>query len=172
MMRNRLDFKRLFTYVLFCCILSIISVDRLAAQAQAAPARAPAPAQSTSTLAIRITGFRNAHGKINIALYRDAVGFPSDRASAVAAQRLEINPQTMSATAVFKDLPQGVYAVSVFHDENLTGKMEFDALGIPRNGYGFSNNPETSYGPPTPDQARFTVNQAETTIEIKLIYLQ
>jgi uncharacterized protein (DUF2141 family) len=172
MMRNRLDFKRKFACFLLCCTLSIISVDRLAAQAQATPAPAPAPAQSTSTLAIRITGFRNAHGTIHIALFRDAKGFPSDPASAVAAQRLEINPQTMSATAVFKDLPQGVYAVSVFHDENLTGKMEFDAQGIPRNGYGFSNNPDSSYGPPTPDQAKFTVNQAETTIEIKLIYWQ
>lgn len=169
-MRSRLDFKRFIACFMLCCTLPMMSVDRLAAQAQAAPTPAPAPARSTSTLTIRITGFRNANGKINIALFRDAVGFPSDRASAVASQRLEINPQTMSATAVFKDLPQGVYAVSVFHDENLTGKMEFDAQGIPRNGYGFSNNPDSSYGPPTPDQARFTVNQAETTIEIKLTY--
>ncbi len=78
----------------------------------------------------------------------------------------------MSATAVFKDLPQGTYAVSVLHDENLIGKMEFDAQGIPLTGYGFSNNPVSSQGPPSPDQAKFTVNQAETTIEIKLIYWQ
>jgi uncharacterized protein (DUF2141 family) len=172
MMRNRLDFKRLFACLMLCCTLPMMSVDRLAAQAQAAPTPAPAPVRSTSTLTIRITGFRNAHGRINIALFRDAKGFPSEPASAVASQRLEINPQTMSATAVFKDLPQGVYAVSVFHDENLTGKMEFDAQGIPLNGYGFSNNPDSSYGPPTPDQAKFTVSQAETTIEIKLIYWQ
>jgi hypothetical protein len=36
------------------------------------------------------------------------------------------------------------YAVTVIHDENLTGKMEFDASGIPLKGCGFSNNPDTS----------------------------
>jgi uncharacterized protein (DUF2141 family) len=120
---------------------------------------------------VRITGFRNAKGRVNIALFRDAKGFPSEPGSAVAAQKLEIDPQTLTATAVFKDIPQGSYAVAVLHDENLTGKMEFDAQGIPLTGYGFSNNP-VSAGPPSPDQAKFTANQAETTIEIKLIYWQ
>ncbi len=167
-----LAFKRFATYSLLCCALLMISAGWLAAQTQAAPAPTPAPARSTSTLAVRITGFRNAKGKINIALFRNATGFPLDIASAAAAQRLEIDPQTASATAVFKDLPQGVYAVSVFHDENLTGKMEFDSQGVPQYGYGISNNPDTRQGPPVSDQAVFTVNQAETTIEIKLIYLQ
>jgi uncharacterized protein (DUF2141 family) len=50
--------------------------------------------------------------------------------------------------------------------------MEFDAQGIPQSGYGISNNPDTSQGPPTPEQANFKVNQAETAIEIKMVYWQ
>jgi uncharacterized protein (DUF2141 family) len=48
--------------------------------------------------------------------------------------------------------------------------MEFDSQGIPLSGYGLSNNPDTSQGPPTPEQAKFTVNQPECAIEIKMIY--
>jgi uncharacterized protein (DUF2141 family) len=37
-------------------------------------------------------------------------------------------------------------------------------------GYGASNNPEKRMGPPDPSEAKFTLNQQKTTIEIKLIY--
>jgi uncharacterized protein (DUF2141 family) len=131
---------------------------------------APAPEQAVSNLTIKITGIRNAKGRINFVLFKDGKGFPIDIASAVAAQRIEIDPQTLSATAVIKNLPQGNYAAAVLHDENLTGKMDFDAQGIPQEGYGISNNPDTTQGPPTPEDAKFVVNQPESAIEIKMTY--
>jgi uncharacterized protein (DUF2141 family) len=144
---------------LLVCVLLTLPAGWLVAQTQA-----------KSTLNVHITCFRNAKGRISIALYRDGKGFPSDSSNAVASQRLEIDPQTMTATAVFKNLPQGAYAASVFHDEFMTGKMEHNAMGIPQNGYGFSNNPEARFGPPAPEKAKFFVNRAESTIEIKLFY--
>jgi uncharacterized protein (DUF2141 family) len=175
-MRNsRYSIRRQAVISGICCML-IASAGLLAAQTPATPAPIPAPAaapvSAKSTLSIQITGFRSAKGKINIALFRDGKGFPSDRASSTASQRLEIDPQTRTATAVFTNLPQGAYAVSVFHDENLTGKMEYDSQGIPQEGYGISNNPDTTQGPPAFEQAKFTVNQPQTTIEIKLVYWQ
>jgi uncharacterized protein (DUF2141 family) len=172
MMKNRFNVKQLSARVLLCCALPITSAGWLAAQAPATPSAAPtaAPVTAKSTLTVHITGFRNAKGKVNIALFRDGKGFPTDAASMTASQRLEIDPQTMSATAVFTGLPQGAYAVSILHDENLTGKMDFDAQGIPQEGYGISNNPDTTGGPPTPEQAKFPVNQTQVTIEIKLVY--
>lgn len=167
-MKNLFNSGRIVGFFLFCCALLTASAGQLAAQTQAATT--PVPAKSTLT--IRITGFRNAKGRVSIALYRDAKGFPSDSAIAVASQKLEIDPQTLIATVVFKDLPQGVYAASVLHDENMTGKMEFDSQGIPLSGYGISNNPASNFGPPTPEQASFKVNQAESTIEIKMVYWQ
>jgi uncharacterized protein (DUF2141 family) len=187
-MRTILELKRFAVYSLLCCALLMASAAWLASQAPptptptpaAAPASTPAPtptstpasthAEAAATLTVRITGIRNAKGKIGVVLFKDGKGFPSDITSAVAASQVEIDPQTLSATVVFKGLPQGVYAASVLHDENLTGKMEFDSQGIPLSGYGLSNNPDTSQGPPTPEQAKFTVNQPEATIEIKMIY--
>ena len=160
--------KQLAVFAFLCCALLAAPVARLAAQAQPAPA----PAQAKSTLTIHVTGLRNANGKLNIALFRDGKGFPSDIASAVGTQRLEIDPQTQTVTAVFTNLPQGAYAVSLFHDEKLTGKMEYDAQGIPQEGYGMSNNPGTTQGPPSPEQATFKANQPETIIEIKMVYWQ
>jgi len=171
-----LNLKRIPVYAVLCFGLLALSIGTLQAQAPAASAPAPvpasAPAVAKSTLIIHLTGFRNAKGKVNIALFRDGKGFPMDSASAVESQRLEIDPKTLTATAVFADLPQGGYAVAVLHDENLTGKMDYDASGIPLTGYGISNNPDTSQGPPTPESAMVAVNQPETKTDIKLVYWQ
>lgn len=44
------------------------------------------------------------------------------------------------------DLPQGQYAVKLFHDANDNGEMDSNLLGLPQEGYGFSNN-GGSFGP-------------------------
>jgi uncharacterized protein (DUF2141 family) len=47
----------------------------------------------------------------------------------------------------FGDLEPGKYAFRFFHDENLSGIMETNSLGIPKEGYGFSNNGAGPFGP-------------------------
>jgi uncharacterized protein (DUF2141 family) len=151
-----------------------LSTPNTAAQAQPAPGAAPqaAPAQSTSSLTVKIKGIRNAKGKIAVVLYGDEKGFPLDPSNAVAAKQVDIDPQTLTATVVFDKLPQGVYAATVLHDENMVGKMEFDPQGTPLEGYGISNNPDSSQGPPTFNDSKFAVNQSEAAIEIAMVYWQ
>jgi len=169
-----LNFKRITAYAVVCGATLALSIASLQAQAPASPAPATAsvPAPAKSTLTIHLTGFENAKGKVSIDLFRDGKGFPLDPTGVVESKRLDIDPKTLSATATFTDLPQGVYAAVAIHDDNLTGKMEFNASGIPLKGCGFSNNPDTMQGPPTPESATFSVNQPETKIEIKIVYFQ
>jgi len=151
-----------------------------AAQAPATPPPAAAPAatppaatpQGASTLTVKVKGIRNAKGKIGIVLYGKEDGFPMDPSSSVARQMVEIDPKTMTATAVFANLPAGTYAATVLHDENLIGKMEFDAQGVPLEGYGVSNDPDSSSGPPSYDAAKFAVSGPDTAIVISMIYWQ
>jgi uncharacterized protein (DUF2141 family) len=142
-----------------------------AAPAQAAPAPAAAP-QGNSTLTVKVKGIRNAKGKIDIVLYGNETGFPLDPSSAVAMKQVDVDTQTMTATIVFDKLPQGFYAATVMHDEKMVGKMEFDSQGIPIEGYGISNNPDSSSGPPTWDASKVNVNQPDNAIEISMIYWQ
>jgi uncharacterized protein (DUF2141 family) len=182
-MNALLKSNRIALDCLLCCAVLTSSAGRLTAQTQAAPAPAPTapasttpapatPAQSTSTLTVRVKGIRNTKGKIAIVLYGDAKGFPLDPSSAAAIKQVDIDPQTLTATAVFEKLPQGVYAATVLHDENMVGKMEFDSQGTPLEGYGISNNPDSSAGPPTFDESKFTVSPPDAAIEIAMIYWQ
>ena len=168
---------------LLCCAILAGSARTLTAQTQPAPAATPiaptqsaampsAPAAATSTLTVKIKGIRNAKGKIAVVLYGDAKGFPLDPSSAAAAKQVDIDPQTLTATVVFEKLPQGVYAATVLHDENMVGKMEFDSAGTPLEGYGISNNPDSSEGPPTFDESKFSVNLPDAAIEIAMTYWQ
>jgi uncharacterized protein (DUF2141 family) len=158
-----------------CCALLIPTC--LTAQTPATPTPAPAAAPTTTvpattTLTIHITGIRNAKGRIGVALFKDAKGFPMDPSGVTAAKQADIDPQTLSAIAVFDKLPQGVYAAAVLHDEDLSGHMDFDAQGIPTKGYGISNNPATNTGPPTAEEAKFTADQAASSIDVKMTYWQ
>jgi uncharacterized protein (DUF2141 family) len=62
-----------------------------------------------------------------------------------------------------------VYAVMVFHDENSNGKLDKNILGIPKEGYGASNNLARKMRPPTFDEARFSIS-SDQSVEVKLFY--
>jgi uncharacterized protein (DUF2141 family) len=180
-MKLRLNLNRnAFWFKLSLAVLAALAANVAAqtptAPAQAAPAAtAPAqtpPAQGNSSLTVKIKGIRNAKGKIDVVLYNKGDGFPMDPTSAIAMKQVDVDPKTMTATVVFDKLADGTYAATVLHDENLVGKMEFDAQGTPIEGYGISNNPDSSSGPPSWDASKFTVNQAGTAIEIAMIYWQ
>ena len=63
-------------------------------------------------------------------------------------------------------LPVGVYAVSFYIDSNNNQKLDFNFFGIPTEQYGFSNNSMGFFGPPSFDQASFTIDK-ESKISIK-----
>jgi len=98
-----------------------------------------------------------------------AEGFPGDPSKASRLERASIDPQTLSSQVVLTDVPAGQYAVSVFHDENLNEKLDKNFMGIPKEGYGASNNPGRKMRAPTFDEACFS-HQADQSLEIKLIY--
>jgi len=129
-------------------------------------------AQSTgsATLTVHVIGARNTKGKIRAALFRGAEGFPNDASKAIHTQAADIDTQTSSAQVVFTDLPPGFYAVSVFHDENMNQKLDKNFVGVPKEGYGASNNPKKKMGPPSFEETKFQLSGMEQSLEIKLMY--
>ena len=72
--------------------------------------------------------------------------------------------------AIFKELPKGSYAVSVYHDEDNNGELNVGKLlPIPTEKYGFSNNPDSSFGPPKYEDCKFELKK-DLKIRIKLQY--
>ncbi|MBX7145913.1 MAG: DUF2141 domain-containing protein [Alphaproteobacteria bacterium] len=71
----------------------------------------------------------------------------------------------------FKNVPAGHYAVSLLHDINQNGMMDYNWVGIPIEGYGFSNNAKPSLlGPPSGKEAEFLINNQDIAITISINY--
>lgn len=66
------------------------------------------------------------------------------------------------ATVEFTNIPDGTYAISVFHDEDEDGELSTNFIGIPNEAYGASNNAPSRFGPPKWKDAKFEVKNGET----------
>ncbi len=66
----------------------------------------------------------------------------------------------------FENLPYGEYGISVYHDLNDNRKLDTGFFRVPREPFGFSNEPKLRFGPPKYEDAAFMLNQPEQTIHI------
>jgi uncharacterized protein (DUF2141 family) len=66
-----------------------------------------------------------------------------------SAYRREMQPASADSVVFsLEGLPEGDYAISVFHDANGNTVLDAGELGIPKESFGFSNNPRSFFGPP------------------------
>lgn len=127
-------------------------------------------AARAADLGVHVTGLTSSLGKVAVAVYPGADGFPKEDAKAIQSAMLAIDEASKSAKTVFTGLPAGGYAVATFHDHNNSGKLETNFFGVPVKGYGFSNNVRPRMRAPTFDEARFTLPEAGARITIELAY--
>ncbi len=116
----------------------------------------------SAELTVNLKNINGDKGHILIALYSSKASYESgesDWSSKLKASKKE-------DSIVFIDLAEGKYAIKLYHDENDNQKLDFNFLGIPKEGYGFSNN-VGRFGQPEYSKASFEVTQ-RTAIDISL----
>lgn len=119
-------------------------------------------------LRISVGGVRNADGLLLIAVYDDPARF---RQPGAAAATIRLKARAGDSSVTLNGLAPGGYAVVAFHDENANGELDANLLGIPTEGYGFSNDARSSFGPPSYDAARVDVGaDGSRTASIDLRY--
>jgi uncharacterized protein (DUF2141 family) len=131
----------------------------------------PSSAQPTPSGEIRVivTNLRNDHGHVACGLFNGPDGFPREEKKEFRGMSTTITGNT--AVCDFKAVPAGQYAATILHDENLDGKMDFNMLGIPTKGYGFSNGAKATLSPPSFDAARISFDGLGTLdMPIKTVY--
>jgi len=91
--------------------------------------------QETQEIHLTINGIASDEGMLYIGLYNSEETFLGRRYKS-AMSRI-VNGKVV---VVFEDVPEGIYAVSVFHDENNNQKLDTNFMGIPKEDIGCSNN--------------------------------
>ncbi|TNJ40338.1 DUF2141 domain-containing protein [Chlorobaculum thiosulfatiphilum] len=124
---------------------------------------------SAGRIEVLIDNVRSANGVVGVALFNAKKGFPDKSSLAIEGRSVAAGKR---CKAIFENVPYGIYAVSVLHDENGNGKMDKGLLGIPKEGFGVSNNPEIKMGPPSFSESRFDLKSKELTLKIDMKYLR
>jgi uncharacterized protein (DUF2141 family) len=125
----------------------------------------PAPA----VLTIRVTDLRNHKGDLIFGVFKTAEGFPTEKGKSVNWQVKAAAGEGVVFTA---KLPPGRYGASVLHDENRNGQMDRNALGIPLEGYGVTNNPKPAMRAATFEEALFTLPKEGKEMTISIQYFR
>jgi uncharacterized protein (DUF2141 family) len=133
-----------------------------------------------ANLTVTIEGVQSNAGEILIGLYDRADAFKlaiesSATKSALLPQTWRIVGASLRAKAgsqsiIFTQLPPGQYAVIAFHDENDNGLLDANALGVPTEGYGFSNDAHGFLSAPSFDAAAIELGSVDKIISIPLLY--
>lgn len=119
------------------------------------------------TLAIHITGFRDNTGAAGGLVFASPKGWPEDIADSIVHGGVPIDGRQAQLTF---QVPPGRYAVAVLDDENSNMKLDRNFLGIPIEGFGFSNNPRVYFSAPSFRTAAVPVTCPTTELRIQLIY--
>lgn len=137
----------------------------------AAPAIAQAPCtgpQSAVRLFVTVENVRSADGLIAVTLYADDRRRFLARRGSLYVGRV---PARSPVTRLCIHVPgPGTYGLAVYHDANGNRSMNRNAVGLPTEGFGFSNNPSTILSIPTFRSVRLAVPRTGTETRVRLRY--
>ncbi len=126
-------------------------------------------AEPTTTLTVVVNGIKHQKGQLCIGIYPNEQGFPLSTKNVVKSACTNITGSSLKQQ--FSGLKPGTYAVAVVDDQNGDRKLNRDFFGIPKEGFGISNNPTVSITTGTPkfSKASFSVSK-NTTVNIDMKY--
>lgn len=105
---------------------------------------AGANAYSQHKLTVTISNIQSNDGELYVGLFNDEDKFPEKDKT----YKYVIVQAVKGSVSVSFDVPDGSYAISVFHDANENGLLDTNFLGAPSEYYGFSNNARSLFSAP------------------------
>jgi uncharacterized protein (DUF2141 family) len=149
-----------------CRRRAVLFAAGAAALAALAPASLPAMPRGAGGFTLVIKDVRSPDGQVHVGVFNDAEAFP--RGDSVAGAR--VDARSGRVVVRFPDLPAGRYALAFYHDENGNGEFDKTLLGLPEEGFGFSNDAPLRLGPPAFDDAAVDFDGISLTHIATMLY--
>ena len=121
-------------------------------------------------ISVSIKDIKTPNGQILMGIYKDDISFDKELPyKKVQAFKTKISNGTL---LVEVKLEPGKYGISLMDDENFNGKMDYNFIGIPKEGFGFSNYYHTGLTKPKLKSFLFEVIENKNTkVEVKMKYM-
>jgi uncharacterized protein (DUF2141 family) len=126
---------------------------------------------SQNVLHVQLEGFRSNNGKAHCTLFgsQSPDAFPRDTKRALKeAETTSI--KSSNAIVDFTGIAPGKYAIVCYHDENSNGKFDMNMIGMPKEGYCFSNSVKPIFSAPNFDECSFDYKGGEQSVSTTMIY--
>jgi uncharacterized protein (DUF2141 family) len=122
----------------------------------------------TAAISITISKLRTDQGYVSCRLFDSAKGFPIEESEAAQVKSALITKAESRIS--FTLIPEGIYAIACFHDENGNGKYDLGLFGIPLEGSVASRDAKGLFGPPSFSDAKFSYIGIPIELRLKMIY--
>lgn len=133
----------------------------------------PAYAQttpSTGRIVVKVIAFRSSKGSIQLSLYNKSKAAQFPEVDVYTDRRRTPVVNSSVTEVVFDNVPFGTYAIAGMHDENNSGDMDFNFIGLPKEGFCFSNDAKPVLSPPAFHKAQFRLNEKQKVIYVAMQY--
>jgi uncharacterized protein (DUF2141 family) len=124
--------------------------------------------QENATLDIQISNIRSKKGVILLSVYTAPGQYPYHPARTYEVKKDSLAKGMLHTT--IKDLKCGQYGLCLLDDENQSGSMENNLLGVPQEGFGFANNVKPFIRRPDYDRILINVNPGINRIQLIVRY--
>lgn len=116
-----------------------------------------------NNMIVVIKNINEAKGRIAVAIFDNEKDFTNKMLYGKTTES-----KAGEVQVVFENVAPGEYAISVMHDANENGEIDSNAFGIPKEGFGFSNDAMGMFGPPSFDKAKFSfTGKSQVVITLK-----
>ena len=117
---------------------------------------------------ITVEGVRSKKGKLILAIFLDDQGFRDKK----PIKRVELMKTNENRYELEINLEPGVYGFSILDDENNNNAMDYNFIGKPKEGFGFSNYYHKGFSKPDFDKFKFEIiDNKMKLIDIQLRYM-
>ena len=118
----------------------------------------------SSDLVVRVTAMEPGAGSIVACLVNESTQFLHTCHDSIKVSAVDREEQMI----VFRKVPSGHYAISIFQDRNNNQTLDANFLKIPRERFGFSNNPRLKMGGPQYEDCSFMKGPGTDSLTIEL----
>ena len=151
----------------FCCTMNILRNTIAASFIIFMLIGSYAFTSAPDNITLEIKQLRSAKGNLIIGVFKDGESFKNEK----PFKRLTIQkPKPVKGScAVSLTLEPGVYGISILDDENANDEMDYNMIGIPKEGFGFSNYYHTALSRPKFESFKLKIENREK-IAIRMKY--
>jgi uncharacterized protein (DUF2141 family) len=120
------------------------------------------------SLDITIHNIRNIRGTLILAFFKDDTSYQENKPFLV--KQFSKHAVENKSLSVSLSIPEGLYGIALLDDENTNNKMDFNWIGLPKEGVGFSDFDPRGFKKPDFSDFDFILIGPDRRIQIVVRY--